>query len=135
MAKKFEVRWNFPNCIGALDGKHINIKPPIHSGSKYYNYKQRFSIVLMALADADSRFLYVDVGCNGRISDGGVFQACTLDQSLQARTANVPPPKCLPGDTTTPLPHTIVADEAFPLRDNLMKPYPHRSLDLDKRVK
>lgn len=73
IANQYEEKWNFPNCIAAMDGKHIAIKCPIKSGSMYYNYKQFFSIVLFALVDADYRFIYVDVGCNGRISDGGVF--------------------------------------------------------------
>lgn len=59
----------FFNSVAAMDGKHIAIK----SGSMYYNYKQFCSIVLFALVDADYRFIYVDVGCNGRISDGGVL--------------------------------------------------------------
>lgn len=38
-AELYWARWGFPNCIGALDGKHIRLKCPSNSGSMYYNYK------------------------------------------------------------------------------------------------
>lgn len=133
VAELFNTRWNFPNCLGALDGKHIQIKPPNKSGSTFYNYKHSFSIVLMALVDADYRFLYVDVGCNGRVSDGGVFGGCSLQQSMEKHADTFPAPKPVPGDQR-PLSHFIIADDAFPLKENLMKPFSQRDMRLDHRI-
>ena len=88
---------------------------------------------MMALVDADYKFLYCDVGCNGRISDGGVFGGCSVDDAIRLNTINLPQPYPAPGDER-PMSYFIVADDAFPLREYLLKPFPHRSLEVDKRV-
>jgi hypothetical protein len=75
IARRFEERWQFPHCIGALDGKHITITKPAKSGSSFFNYKQTFPVVLMAIVDADYKFVTIDVGSMGRFSDGSIFSS------------------------------------------------------------
>ncbi|CAH2208136.1 jg20279 [Pararge aegeria aegeria] len=53
----FLQKTNFPNCIGAIDGKHIRIVNPTGGGSIFYNYKHFYSIVLLAMCDADYCYL------------------------------------------------------------------------------
>lgn len=66
-AENFYSRQQFPNCIGAIDGKHIKIRCPPNSGSDFYiNYKQYFSIVLLAICDAQYKFTWVDIGQCGK---------------------------------------------------------------------
>lgn len=122
IAQVFEEKWNFPNCIGAIDGKHIALVAPFHSGSEFFNYKGFFSIVLMAVVDANYNFIYVNVGCQGRISDGGVFNNTFFKKALEENSLHLPPPRALPGRTTL-TPFVLVADDAFPLSPNIMKPY------------
>jgi len=70
IAKEFNEKWDFPNCLGAVDGKHVVIQCPVYSETEYYNYKRTFSIVIMDTTDG---FTFVNIGCQGRFS--GVFQS------------------------------------------------------------
>lgn len=133
ISDEFYRKWDFPNVIGCLDGKHIRMAAPENSGSYYYNYKGFHSIVLMALVDAKGNFIYIDVGSNGRISDGGVWRECTLSAKLEMNDLNIPPNACIPG-TDFHLPLVILADDAFPLSRYIMKPYPMRNLDARKKT-
>lgn len=106
-----------------MDGKHIIIQCPEHSGSDYFNYKSFFSIVLFIVANANYEVLYMNVGCQGRISDGGVFENTRFKKMLSECKLNLPINEKLPGRTTA-VPYIFLGDDAFPLSSNLLKPYP-----------
>lgn len=123
----------FFDCVGALDGKHIAIKKPGKSGSRYYNYKGFYSIVMMAAVDANYSFIWCSVGHPGSCSDAGIFNRSPLKQKLEAGTLGLPPPEPLPHDDRR-IPYFFVGDDAFPLEKWLMKPYPLRFLTHPQRI-
>lgn len=123
VANTFFERWNFPHCLGSIDGKHVAIQKPIGSGSEYYNYKGFYSVVLLALVDAEYNFLYVNIGCQGRISDGGVFANTEFRKKINDGSLKTPSDSPLPG-RNKPVPYVFVTDDAFPLEKHLLKPFP-----------
>ena len=129
-------RWHFPNTIGSLDGKHVACKCPPKTGSLYYNYKKFYSVVLLALVDADYKFIWADIGGRGSASDAQLWNMSELKESLEddaINVLNIPPPAPLPHDTET-VPYFILADDAFALTPSLMKPYSHRNLAPEERI-
>lgn len=122
-ALQFYRRWNFPNCCMAIDGKHVRVFCPSNTGSLYFNYKEYYSVVLLALVDADCKFVAIDVGAYGGEGDAGVYTKSNFGKRIAAGSFNLPPPTVLP-NTTILQPHVILGDSAFTLTENMMKPYP-----------
>ncbi|XP_069819926.1 uncharacterized protein [Dendropsophus ebraccatus] len=130
VAHGFEEHWQFPNCGGSLDGKHIRISQPPNSGSFFYNYKGYFSVILMALVNANYEFMMVDVGRNGSVSDGGVLELTKFFTMLRDNKLALPSNQ----ETKENLNFVFVGDEAFPLHPHLMKPFPQKNLTPQKKV-
>ncbi|XP_025266104.1 protein ALP1-like [Camponotus floridanus] len=127
------MTWQFPNCVGAIDGRHMRIQAPVNSGSNYYNYKQFFSMVMMATCDAKYKFTWVDVGQFGSISDGGVWANTKFANDLSSGNVSLPDPSPLPGEEI-PFPYMFVGDEAFPLTNYIMRPYSRKTLTDENRI-
>lgn len=87
----------------------------------------------MAIANANYEFIMVDIGANGRVSDAGVFSNTVFYKNFLEKKLNIPEPDYLPG-INEKFPYVFVADDAFPLSNNLMKPYPQRNLSKEKRI-
>lgn len=87
----------------------------------------------MVLASAKYEIIYFDVGTNGRISDGGVFNQSGLHHAIETNSLNIPQPSALP-NTDIEVPHLIVADDAFALKNYLMKPFAYRNQNRSERI-
>lgn len=78
----FQKNAKFPNCLGAVYGKHIRIIQPAQSGSSYYIYKNYILIILLAVCDSNYMFTFVDIGSYGRHADSTVFEESCLNKML-----------------------------------------------------
>ena len=132
-ANEFWRRWNVPHACAALDGKHCAIRCPPNSGSLYYNYKGFFSIVLLAMVDADYKFLWTDVGGYGSMSDAQIYNESDLKEALEDNTIGLPPADPLPHDDRN-VPYFLLGDDAFGLRTYLMKPFALRGLTREEMI-
>ncbi|KAK3758976.1 hypothetical protein RRG08_005602 [Elysia crispata] len=132
-SERFATLWNFPCCVGALDGKHVRIECPSHAGSLFFNYKHFQSIQLQAVVDADLIFFVIDVGEYGRNSDGAAFKTSDFGKAFMNKELDLPNPSLIPG-TDEEMPYHFVADEAYPLNLNIMRPFDGRNLNNTRRV-
>ncbi|XP_045453696.1 protein ALP1-like [Melitaea cinxia] len=133
IARGFDVKANFPQCVGAIDGKHIRVCNPANSGSLFFNYKAFFSIVLLAIVDSNYKFVFVDIGAYGKECDSTILQNSKLYELMINNNLPLPQPQPLSG-SNIPTPYVFVGDEAFGLSKHIMRPYGGQNLDLQQKV-
>uniref|UniRef100_A0A915DU80 DDE Tnp4 domain-containing protein n=1 Tax=Ditylenchus dipsaci TaxID=166011 RepID=A0A915DU80_9BILA len=114
-AERFNRLRQFPKTLGAIDKKHIAIVKPEHSGAAFFNYKKFYSIVLLAIADAESRFLMVDISSPLRHSLGS-------------------PEAALPPNEEGSLPFIFLRDGGFGCTDLVLTPFTDRGADSQEKI-
>lgn len=133
ISQKYTDHYNLPHCVGSIDGKHIPIKRPTKGNEKYINYKRFDSIVLLGICDTDYTFTAVDIltECNG--NDAIIFRNSSFGKKIFENEINLPTAEKLPNSDKL-MPYYFIAGNAFPLRKNLMRPYPGDSLSSPEKV-
>ncbi len=120
--------WQYPYCVGAVDGKHVNVQNFANSGSLFRNYKGTFSLVLFAICDSRYKFLYCNIGAAGSANDAAIWQSTAFKSLLEQGQLGLP---------DSPSPHVkfhLVGDDIFGLSETMMKPFPRKNLERKQLV-
>lgn len=81
----FESKWGFSQCVGALDGSHILVRPPSQNHTDYYNRKGWYSILVQAVVGHVYLFRNVNMGWPGSVHDARVFANSSLFADATAK--------------------------------------------------
>ncbi|VDL73941.1 unnamed protein product [Nippostrongylus brasiliensis] len=107
MSERFFDICRIPKVVGAIDGTHVKIIAPTESEDSYVNRKGYHSINVGAVADLDSRFIWLSVAFPGKTHDSKVFRMDALYDDLRSgRRSGV-----------------LLGDGAYRLEPFLLKPF------------
>ena len=129
----FEQEWKFPCCFGAVDGSHLPIKCPNggqEAQKEYHNFKDFYSIVLMAMIDYKYRFIWASCGFPGNSHDSIILQSTNLYTQITENNLLPNIAKCQDGVKIGPV---ILGDGAFPFKTWLLKPFTNAALSPQQR--
>ena len=105
--RKFGEECQFPYAFAAVDGSYLPIKCPnggAQAMKQYFNFLSFYSIVLMALVDAECRFVCASVRAPGNAHDSTLLQSTDLWKRIvggemipnvvqQVEDVEIPPPR------------------------------------------
>uniref|UniRef100_G3MT55 DDE Tnp4 domain-containing protein n=1 Tax=Amblyomma maculatum TaxID=34609 RepID=G3MT55_AMBMU len=134
IAEAFAEQWQFPNCVGAIGGRHVTIATPSRSSGGYLNHKNTSSVVLLAAVDSSCRYILVDVCTESRPLGSNIFEDSELGKAICSGALGVPTAASLPNTGGTLAPYVFVGDDTFSPRKHLVSPFPGEQVEDENAV-
>ncbi|KAL0805872.1 hypothetical protein Bca101_098363 [Brassica carinata] len=108
---------HFRDCIGALDGTHVPVRPPSQNAEAYNGRKQGPTMNVLDICNFDMKFIYAYVGAPGRAHDSKVLAHCARNE---ASFPHPPPGKY------------YLVDSGYPTRTGYLGPHRNMRYHLDQ---
>jgi len=122
LTTEFFEAHGFPQCIGAIDGTHIEIMEPREHYTDFINRKGYTSINVQAVCDYKYCFMDVVVKWPGSVHDARIFQNSEINKMFREGIIPACERTLAPNDDSIPI--CILGDPAYPLLPFLMKEFP-----------
>ncbi|XP_020812885.1 uncharacterized protein LOC110187763 [Drosophila serrata] len=124
-ALDYENICNLPNCVGAIGGRLMDVKPPLQRN------RDMDSMAIFAVCDPSLRFTYLDVGGISNADDPDLFAKSNLGKAILSDNFYFPEDSCVNG---SPMTYYVVSDDnTFPLVKRIMKPYRAKTITREER--
>lgn len=118
LVEGFHQAHGLPQCLGAIDGHHIEIKQPSAHSIDYVNKKGRYTLNVQAVCDFKYRFRDVMIKWSGKAHDAVMFDSSAVNEFM--KSGKVPHLRRQLVEDEFPIPIFLVGDAAYPLMPHLM---------------